>query len=73
MAVPRSACSCGAEYRDLRTGMTFAAVRAQLRPQVYPEKHPRAGKWRSLSRAAVLGHWHEIKLQLWKYLHSGCG
>ena len=72
MAVPRRPCSCGASYGDLRTGETFARVRAQLRPQRYPDDHPRAGKWRSLSRRAVLGHWHEIKLALWHYLHGAC-
>lgn len=60
-------CSCGTTYASCRTGLTFAEVRRMMRVSSDDPKD-----WRSKSRRAVLGFWHELKLQLWEQIHGGC-
>ena len=52
-------------YENFRTGLTFAEVRRLLWS---PDPDPRT--WRCKSRRAVLGAWHELKLQLWARLQG---
>lgn len=60
-------CSCGAKYRDQRTGLTFKAVRRML---FTSDPDPKA--WRNKGRRAVLGFWHELKWSEWQSYHGGC-
>ena len=60
-------CPCGASYRDLKTGLTFAEVKAMMR--VHSED-PR--DWRYKRRRSVLGYWHQIKREMWETLHRSC-
>lgn len=53
-------CVCGLSYEDFRTGLTFSDVQQMMYTgSEDPED------WRCRSRHAVLGYWHELKLQLW--------
>lgn len=52
---------CGAAYAALRVGLTFAAVRRELRAE--PER-------RRVTRHTVLGRMREHKLNLWRYWHG---
>lgn len=52
---------CGASYRDHRVGLTFRAVRAELRSEL----------WRvRVTRHTVLGRWREHKLNHWHAWHG---
>lgn len=52
---------CGAAYRDHRLGLTFAAVRRELR----------AEPWRlRVTRHTVLGRMHEHKMNHWHTWHG---
>lgn len=53
--------ACGARYADLRLGLTFAAVRRELRAE--PER-------RRVTRHTVLGRMREIKLMHWHAWHG---
>jgi hypothetical protein len=61
-------CDCGLTYDAMRTGMTFDVVRRMMFTA-----DPRPETWRSKRRPAVLGFWHELKLQLWHYHVDQCG
>lgn len=50
---------CGLKYRDLRTGLTFADVKAML------WKGPDPETWVYKRRNTVLGLWHQIKQSMW--------
>jgi hypothetical protein len=63
----RRRCTCGAKYATFRTGLTFAAVKQLM---YVGEADPTL--WRNKSRRAVLGHWTEIKRQLWDEQHRHC-
>lgn len=52
---------CGAAYADLRVGLTFAAVYAELRAE--PER-------RRVTRHTVLGRMHEHKINHWHAWHG---
>ncbi len=56
---------CGITYASLRTGWTFRDARRAMFVH-----DPDPTTWRHKHRRAVLGFWHEIKLQLWAY-HTG--
>jgi hypothetical protein len=62
-------CVCGARYADLRTGLTFAKVRAMLHDLPDPR---REGWYRQKCRSGVLGFWYELKKDQWNSLHGGC-
>lgn len=49
------------EYENFRTGLTFAEVYQELWAEV------ERGERRHITRATVLGRWHEIKLKMWRY------
>jgi hypothetical protein len=51
-------------YHDFRTGLTFATVRQMMWSGGPPSE------WRSKSRRAVLGYWHELKQQLYAQLED---
>lgn len=51
--------SCGLEYGDMRTGLTFTEVRGMVK---------QTKRWGR--RRGVLGLWRELKLQLWS-VHLG--
>lgn len=53
----------GAGYESFTTGLSYRAVVRMMRGTPC-RKNP--NRLRSLSRRAVLGFWHEIKLQLWE-------
>ena len=55
-------CSCGCDYRDLRTGMTYKEVRRSMDPD----------RWKGRRRSSVLGYWREMKLGLWDEIHRSC-
>jgi hypothetical protein len=52
---------CGTAYAALRVGLTFGAVRAELRAE--PER-------RRVTRHTVLGRMREHKLNLWNMTHG---
>lgn len=59
---------CGITYRRFPTGLTFAEVRVMLWS---PEDDPNT--WRYKRRRTVLGYWHMLKLEWWKYhIDRGC-
>jgi hypothetical protein len=66
--MPRPSCSCcepcGLTYDAMRTGLTFAAVKQMM------YSGPDPSTWRSKSRRAVLGFWHQIKIGYWE-MHLG--
>lgn len=59
---------CGLEYDDMKTGYTFASVRAEM---FKASDDP--SQWRQKRRNSVLGFWHELKLGLWEYHIGQCG
>lgn len=63
----RKRCTCGARFDAFRTGLTFADVKQLM---YVGEADPTL--WRNKSRRAVLGHWHEIKRDLWDQAHGHC-
>lgn len=60
-------CVCGLEYRNFRTGLTFADVRQSM----WVESSDFT-QWRHKTRRMVLGHWHELKLALWRSHCAEC-
>lgn len=48
------------EYQAFRTGLTFALVRQML---YSPSADP--ADWIYRRRGTVLGHWHQIKMEMW--------
>ena len=54
------------KYRDLRTGLTFQAVRDELTGE--QETASEKGDYMFVSRATVLGRWHQHKRELWDSL-----
>ena len=53
-------------YSQLRTGLTFQAVRDELTGEQEAER--RKGAYMFVSRATVLGRWHQHKVELWDSL-----
>lgn len=64
MTAPKQCPGCGVRFSSYRTGLTFASVRAML----WTDQPP----YRSKSRAAVLGFWHELKIHMFLSDHSAC-
>lgn len=59
---------CGTSYAEFRTGLTYADVFVMLWS---PEDDP--STWQYKRRRTVLGKWHQIKREWWKYhLSDGC-
>lgn len=52
---------CGLHYGRLRTGLSFACVRAMLWTA-----DPDPITWRYKTRRVVLGYWRQIKLAMWR-------
>ena len=56
-------CECGfPSYQQYRTGLTFREVRKNLSREQH-QKYER-GEYMFVTRATVLGRWHEIKLKM---------
>lgn len=64
MSAPSVCPGCGASFTTYRTGLTFAAVRGMMHTEDPP--------YRSKSRRAVLGFWHELKTHMFLSDHSAC-
>lgn len=62
-------CECELTYSQFRTNFTFREVRKML--QLEADTKYRRGEYMFISRATVLGRWHEIKLRLWKEFQEG--
>lgn len=58
-------CGCGLKYDDMRTGLTFADVKAMMF-----SGDPDPSTWRNRRRNGVLGFWRELKQQQWA-MHVG--
>ncbi len=54
--------TCGITYKRLQTGMTYRVVFELL-----IDNHSDSSLWRYKRRSTVLGMWHQIKRELWKY------
>lgn len=54
------------EYRDFRTGLTFATVRAMLKVGGTDRT-----KWRYLTRRCVLRFWRKLKLDMYDLAIGG--
>lgn len=65
--LPPSCPYCGLEYADFKTGLTYRAV-YQLLPWA---EDPKDGIPKR--RGTVLGKWHQIKLEMWRYHLDNCG
>lgn len=64
----RRCSTCGVYRRDLRAGITFSEVRAELWAEVCDPDH-----WRvRIVRSTVLGRMHEVKEQTWLAHIHGC-
>ncbi|HEY5955775.1 MAG TPA: hypothetical protein VIV60_04445 [Polyangiaceae bacterium] len=50
-------------YDEFRTGLTYRDVWEMFR-----DDNDDRGTWRYKRRGTVLGHWHEIKLQLYNQM-----
>jgi len=61
MPLPDTCPGCSFNYDDLRTGYTFAEVRAML---WIDSSNPE--DWRYKMRGSVLGFWRELKQAMWK-------
>lgn len=59
---------CGMEYKDLKTGLDFQAVKDMLWIQ---DSNPEY--WRYRRRGSVLGLWYEIKRGMWADHLAMCG
>jgi len=57
---------CGLRYQDLRTGDTFATIKAEMKQGGASDP----STWRYRRRNGVLGYWHAKKLMWWDY-HLG--
>jgi hypothetical protein len=51
------------EYKNYRTGFSFTDIRRMLQRKQKEARH--SGKYIFVTRATVLGFWHEIKLKLY--------
>ena len=60
--------NCGMQYKDLKTGLDFGAVRDMLWIQ---DSNPEF--WRHKGRGSVLGLWFEIKRGMWADHQAMCG
>lgn len=60
------------EYHVFRTGLTFTAVR-QLLAYEARLAFEREGRRMFITRATVLGRWHQMKQEMWKQFVSGEG
>jgi len=59
--------TCGLNYRNFRTGLTYQTVYDML--WVGGDD---TGQWRYKRRHTVLGLWHQIKCELWEAHVTGC-
>jgi hypothetical protein len=51
-------------YNEFRTGLTFTEVRQMLKIESLRKKEN--GDKMFVTRATVLGRWHQIKQEMWK-------
>lgn len=54
--------SCGGTYGRFRTGMRYCEVYAML-----IDNHEDTRLWKYKRRRTILGKWHQIKRELWRY------
>ena len=59
---------CGIHYNDFKTGFTFTDIANFL--WVHDED---STKWGNRTRHTVLGHWRQIKLEMWDKHVDNCG
>lgn len=59
--LPETCAACGLDYDDFKTGLTFAAVRADM---WRTEEDP--SQWKYKRRRGVLGAWHGTKQMMWR-------
>jgi hypothetical protein len=59
--------TCGMDYKDFRTGLTFAEVKADM----FVESEDSAD-WVYKRRRCVLRRWNKIKISMWKYHIEEC-
>jgi len=52
------------DYKNFRTGLTFMDVRRALKLEA--KKKYERGQYMFITRATVLGRWHEIKLKMYE-------
>jgi hypothetical protein len=53
---------CGITYRQLNTGMSYRDIWA-----LFVDNHEDTSLWRYKRRHTILGKWHQIKKELWRY------
>lgn len=58
---------CGITYKEFRTGMTFAEVKAEM----YVSSED-SDDWVYKRRRCVLRRWRKIKIVLWEYHLKEC-
>lgn len=54
------------EYSEFRTGLTFKIVRNMLRIEA-KNKYENKGEYMFITRHTVLGRWHQIKMEMYKF------
>lgn len=60
--------TCGAKYRDLRTGLTWRDVWLFFWNATDAPRE----EWKRKSRGVILGRWFQIKQELWKQHRDEC-
>lgn len=64
-----SICECELDYKDFRTGYTFTDIRRMLKRESKVKYNK--GEYMFISRATVLGRWHELKQVMWRDFIKG--
>ncbi len=59
--------SCGLVYAQFRTGFTFQDI-----VDMFWVTTNDSTQWKYKRRHAILGRWHQIKLEMWDQHLSGC-
>ena len=62
---PRECPGCGLVYNRFRCAHSFKAVQSSM-------KTHNDGRYRSLRRRGVLGHWHQLKTFEWSWHIEAC-
>lgn len=64
--------ACGLRYRDLRTGLNYYEVYLMLWVPDDDSKPMDTSEWQYKRRGTVLGKWHQIKQEMWRYHLREC-
>lgn len=59
--------NCGIDYRNFRTGFSYADVYAML----WKPSHD-SDEWMYKRRNTILGKWHQIKQEMWTHHLENC-